>query len=102
MIDGAGLDRLDVGAGIGLASPTVKRRDLAEAVQELVDGTTISVPSTEIKGCLINLSDNEFTISREMRIAQMIISKYESVEWVKSESLSGSNRGSGGFGHSGE
>ena len=71
--------------------------------------TVINSPGTidsdyrgEIKVCLINLSDNEFTISREMRIAQMIISKYESVEWVKSESLSGSNRGSGGFGHSGE
>jgi peroxiredoxin len=46
-------DQYTFGSGVGLASPTAKRRDLAEAVTELVAGTEVSVPVTEVRGCII-------------------------------------------------
>lgn len=56
----------------------------------------------EIKIILINLSKEPFRVNYLDRIAQMIISKYERVEWVESESLSETLRGDGGFGHTGK
>lgn len=55
----------------------------------------------EIKVILINLSDAEFTINDGDRIAQMIISKHERVEWMPVEELQSTERGDGGFGHTG-
>lgn len=56
----------------------------------------------EIKVILINLSDQAFEIQDGERIAQMVISKYEQVKWTLSEALSESQRGEGGFGHTGK
>ena len=59
----------------------------------------------EIKVLLINLSNEDFTIENGDRIAQMVISKFEQCEIVrveKFEDLSGTERGAGGFGHSGK
>lgn len=55
----------------------------------------------EIKVALINLSDADFTIKNGDRIAQMIIAKYQKVEWQTTENLSDSARGEGGFGSTG-
>lgn len=55
----------------------------------------------EIKVALINLSDTDFVIKNGARIAQMIIAKYEKVEWQTTENLSDSARGDGGFGSTG-
>jgi dUTP pyrophosphatase len=55
----------------------------------------------EIKVILINLSDDEFTINNGDRIAQMVISKHERVEWLPVEELQSTDRGEGGFGHTG-
>lgn len=55
----------------------------------------------EIKVALINLSDTYFTIKNGDRIAQMIIAKYQKVEWQTTENLSDSVRGEGGFGSTG-
>lgn len=55
----------------------------------------------EIMVILINLSDEDFTIKDGDRIAQMIISKYEQVSLMEVEVLEKSERGSGGFGHTG-
>ncbi|MBL7779049.1 MAG: dUTP diphosphatase [Chitinophagales bacterium] len=55
----------------------------------------------EIKVALINLSDTDFTIKNGDRIAQMIIAKYQKVEWQTTENLSDSARGEGGFGSTG-
>ena len=46
-------DQYTFGSGVGLASPTPKRRDLAEAIQEMVAGDEISVPVTAVRGCII-------------------------------------------------
>lgn len=55
----------------------------------------------EIKVILINLSDDEFTVNNGDRIAQMVISKHERVEWLPVEELQSTDRGEGGFGHTG-
>ena len=54
----------------------------------------------EIKVILLNLGREPYTIHSGDRIAQMVIAKYEAVEWDESE-LSESARGAGGFGSSG-
>lgn len=56
----------------------------------------------EIKVLLINLSQEPFEIKDSERIAQMIISKHETVEWQLVESINQTQRGEGGFGHTGK
>ena len=51
---------------------------------------------------IINLSDKPFVINSGDRIAQMIIAKCEQAELVQVESLSETERGAGGFGHTGK
>lgn len=56
----------------------------------------------EIKVILVNLSKEPFTIEKGERIAQMVIAKHEQVEWVEVQELSETERGAGGFGHTGK
>ncbi len=56
----------------------------------------------EIKVILVNLSDQPFTINHGDRIAQMIIAKHETITWEKVEDLNKTQRGEGGFGHTGK
>ena len=51
---------------------------------------------------LINLSDKSFVINSGDRIAQLIIAKCEQAEVVQVETLSETERGAGGFGHTGK
>ncbi len=51
---------------------------------------------------LVNLSNQEVEILDGERIAQMVIAKYESIEWVESIDLDDSERGTGGFGSTGD
>ncbi len=55
----------------------------------------------EVCVILINLSDTPFTITDGERIAQMVIARHETIEWQSVESLSDTERGEGGFGHTG-
>ncbi|MBQ1218963.1 MAG: dUTP diphosphatase [Bacteroidales bacterium] len=55
----------------------------------------------EIKVILVNLSKEKFTINPGERIAQMVIAKYEKIEWEEVEQLSETDRGAGGFGSTG-
>jgi len=55
----------------------------------------------EIKVILINLSNEDFVIKSGERICQMIIQKYEKAEMIEVEELNESERGAGGFGHTG-
>ena len=64
-------------------------------------GTIDSDYRGEIKVILINWGDEDFVIENGDRIAQMVIAKYERVEWEISDDLSETERGSGGFGHTG-
>ncbi len=55
----------------------------------------------EIKVLLVNLSNEIFTVNDGDRIAQMIIAKHEKAEWQEVELLSDTQRGAGGYGHTG-
>ena len=70
--------------------------------------TVLNTPGTidadyrgEIKVILVNLSSEDFIIRDGERIAQMIISAHEKAEWVNVEELESTQRGAGGFGHTG-
>lgn len=55
----------------------------------------------EIRVALINLSDTPFVIADGERIAQLVVARYEHVEWSQVTELDRTERGEGGFGHSG-
>jgi dUTP pyrophosphatase len=56
----------------------------------------------EIGIILINLSGEEFVINDGERICQMIVAKHEIIEWDVCEELNDTDRGTGGFGHTGQ
>ncbi len=56
----------------------------------------------EIKIILFNFSKEDFTISRGDRIAQIVLSKIYIAKLIKTNDLSESSRGEGGFGHTGK
>ncbi|MCB9251648.1 MAG: dUTP diphosphatase [Flavobacteriales bacterium] len=70
--------------------------------------TVINSPGTidsdyrgEIRICLVNLSNETFVVRDGERIAQMIVAKHEQASFVNVDKLSESERGDGGFGHTG-
>lgn len=70
--------------------------------------TVLNTPGTidadyrgEICVILVNLSNEPFVIADGERIAQMVIARHEQAEWEPVEVLSETQRGAGGFGHSG-
>jgi dUTP pyrophosphatase len=71
--------------------------------------TVLNTPGTidadyrgEIGIILINLSEEEFIIKDGERICQMVITKHETIEWDATDTLGETDRGSGGFGHTGQ
>jgi dUTP pyrophosphatase len=65
-------------------------------------GTIDSDYRGEIGVILVNLSNIDYVIVDGERIAQMVISKHERIEWEQVELLNSSVRGEGGFGHTGK
>ena len=55
----------------------------------------------EVCVILVNLSNEPFTITDGERIAQMVIARHEQVEWSEVQVLDETERGAGGFGHTG-
>ena len=55
----------------------------------------------EIKVLVVNLGAEPFVISKGERIAQMVVAAHERVEWNQAEVLGETERGAGGFGHTG-
>ncbi|MFK8040120.1 MAG: dUTP diphosphatase [Rickettsiaceae bacterium] len=64
-------------------------------------GTIDSDYRGEVKVLLINHGNSEFKISRAMRIAQLVIGKYERVDWTSVDAIDQTKRGVGGFGSTG-
>ena len=103
-------DRRLIGTGLHIALP-----DGYEAQIRSRSGlafkhgiTIINSPGTidadyrgEIKIALINHSNEDFVIKNGDRIAQMVISKYEQISFSLTESLDETERGEGGYGHTG-
>lgn len=56
----------------------------------------------EIGVVLVNLSDVDFVVNDGERVCQMVVAKHERVEWVQADSLDETDRGAGGFGHTGK
>lgn len=70
--------------------------------------TVLNTPGTidadyrgEIKVILVNLSNETFMVKNGERVCQMVIAKYEKVEWEETDNLDDTERGEGGFGHTG-
>lgn len=70
--------------------------------------TVLNTPGTidadyrgEIKVILVNLSSEPFVIEDGERICQMVVAKHERVDWTEVETLDETERGAGGFGHTG-
>lgn len=71
--------------------------------------TVLNTPGTidadyrgEIGVILVNLSAEDFVINDGERIAQMVVARHETVEWEAVTSLDETERGAGGFGHTGK
>ena len=56
----------------------------------------------EIKVILVNLSNVPFVINDGERICQMVVAAHARVEWEETNALEETNRGAGGFGHTGK
>lgn len=70
--------------------------------------TVLNAPGTidadyrgEVGVVLVNLSEEPFVINDGERIAQMVIARHEQAQWEQVEVLDDTERGAGGFGHSG-
>ena len=105
------LDRVIVGTGLYIALPegyeAMIRPRSGMAFKHGI--TVINTPGTidadyrgEIKIALINLSKEAFTINNGDRIAQMVVNKYEKVTFKITDRLDETERGSGGYGHTGK
>ncbi len=71
--------------------------------------TLLNTPGTidadyrgEVKIILVNLSNHEYIIRDGERIAQMVIAEHKQIKWVEVVQLSDTERGAGGFGHTGK
>ena len=70
--------------------------------------TVLNAPGTidadyrgEIGVILVNLSNTTFTIKPGDRIAQLVVAKFEQIDWLQTDQLSETDRGEGGFGSTG-
>lgn len=70
--------------------------------------TVLNTPGTidadyrgEIKVILVNLSNEDFVVENGERIAQMVVAAHARVEWEQVKDLVETERGAGGFGHTG-
>ena len=105
------LERSVIGTGLKIALPEgfeaqVRPRSGLAAKFGI---TVLNAPGTidadyrgEIGVILVNLSNEEFTIQPGERIAQLVLARYEQIEWQITERLSETERGEGGFGSTGK
>lgn len=105
------LERKIIGTGIKIALPPgyeaqVRPRSGLAAKHGI---SVLNAPGTidadyrgEIGVILVNLSKEAFTIQPGERIAQLVIAKYEQIQWQPTTALSSTQRGSGGFGSTGK
>lgn len=70
--------------------------------------TVLNTPGTidsdyrgELKVLLVNLSNDDFEVNAGERVAQMVIARHETATWEEVEVLDETERGEGGYGHTG-
>ena len=105
------LERKVIGTGLKMALPEgfelqVRPRSGLAANHGI---SVLNAPGTidadyrgEIWVILVNLSNDPFTIEPGERIAQLVLARYEQIEWKLTNILSETNRGNGGFGSTGK
>jgi dUTP pyrophosphatase len=103
--------RVQVPTGIAISMPTDCEAQIRpRSGLALKYGLTLlNTPGTidsdyrgEIKVIVINLGDKEYTLKRGERIAQMVFSKVIQVKLQETDQLDDTERGAGGFGHTGK
>lgn len=103
-------DRMLIGTGLFIAlEPGYEAQVRPRSGLALKKGITVlNAPGTidadyrgEIGVILYNTSKEDFVIEPEERIAQMVIAKYEQISWEQVEVLDETERGDGGYGHTG-
>lgn len=95
---------IHIGLPVGYEAQVRPRSGLAlkHGVTVLNAPGTIDADYTgEIGVVLINLGDKDFVINDGDRIAQLVIARHESAEWVQVDILDETERGDGGYGHTG-
>ena len=105
------LERKIIGTGLKIALPEgfeaqVRPRSGLAAKHGI---TVLNAPGTidadyrgEIGVILVNLSNDDFTIQPGERIAQLVLSEYQQIQWDELETLPSTERGEGGFGSTGK
>ena len=103
-------DRMLIGTGLFIAlEPGYEAQVRPRSGLALKKGITVlNAPGTidadyrgEIGVILYNTSKEDFVIEPGERIAQMVIAKYEQISWEQVEVLDETERGDGGYGHTG-
>ena len=103
-------DRMLIGTGLFIAlEPGYEAQVRPRSGLALMKGITVlNAPGTidadyrgEIGVILYNTSKEDFVIEPGERIAQMVIAKYEQISWEQVEVLDETERGDGGYGHTG-
>lgn len=105
------LERLLIPTGLSIELPVgyesqIRARSGLSLRYGIAMGNGVGTIESDYRGeygiILINFSKNDFTIEPNMRIAQLIISKYEHVSWQEVDELNNTDRGVGGFGSTGK
>lgn len=105
------LQRALVPTGLFMALPSgVEAQVRPRSGLALKHGVTVlNAPGTidadyrgEVCVILVNLSAEPFTVEDGERVAQLVIARHEQVQWQLTEELDETERGAGGFGHSGK
>ena len=104
------MERVLIGTGLYIALPIGYEAQVRpRSGLALKHGITVlNTPGTidadyrgEIKVLLVNLSKDQFTVNVGERIAQMVIARHEQGEFIVVDELDETERGEGGYGHTG-
>lgn len=104
------MQRMLIGTGLFIALPEGYEAQVRpRSGLALNSGVTVlNAPGTidadyrgEVKVLLINLSESDFVINDGDRIAQMVVTRHDTAEFVLADTLDETSRGDGGYGHTG-
>jgi len=105
------LERSIIPTGIAIAVPKgyeaqVRARSGLSAKHGICLANGIGTIDADYRGeigvILVNLSNEPFTVEPGMRVAQLVIAKYERIEWQFVDKLDETERGKGGYGSTGK
>ncbi len=104
-------ERAVIPAGFAIALPPgyeaqVRGRSGLAAKHGIMPANGVGTIDADYRGevgvILLNTSNEPFTVEPNMRIAQLVVAKHETVEWKEVEILDETSRGEGGFGSTGK